>query len=392
MPVIEITSLEHPGVEVFSTLTEAQLRNRIDPQRGIFIAESPKVIRVALEAGYEPVSLLCERKHLTGDAEDIVQRMAHLPVYTGDRELLARLTGYTLTRGVLALTACSGGSSELDPTPKPTPSAKVPINISTSILSRATDLAFEAGDQIGLFVVNHQADGSAATLQTTGNYIDNTKFTYDGTWKAATPTYWKDNSTPADFYIYYPYTSSISNIEAMPWTVNADQSTTENYKASELLIGKTTNAAPTESAVKIEAKHVLSQMIINLVAGNGFTEASLAAAKISVKINRLKTQATANLSTGAVTAKGDDTDLIPLKEEGNSYKALIIPQAVGEGNLITVNVDGRDFNLPKSSKFSAFEAGRMHKFTVTLSKTSNGVNVNISKWEDDGIDYGGTAE
>ena len=101
MSVIEITSLEHPGVEVFSTLTEAQLRNRIDPQRGIFIAESPKVIRVALEAGYEPVSLLCERKHLTGDAADIVQRMAHLPIYTGDRELLARLTGYTLTRGVL---------------------------------------------------------------------------------------------------------------------------------------------------------------------------------------------------------------------------------------------------------------------------------------------------
>lgn len=293
---------------------------------------------------------------------------------------------------LLALTACSGGSSELDPTPKPTPAAKVPINISTSIQSRATDLAFEAGDQICLFVVNHQADGSAATLQTTGNYIDNTKFTYDGTWKAATPTYWKDNSTPADFYIYYPYTSSISNIEAMPWTVNADQSTTENYKASELLIGKTTNATPTESAVKIEAKHVLSLMIIKLVAGNGFTEASLAAAKISVKINRLKTQATANLSTGAVTAKGDDTDLIPLKEEGNSYKALIIPQAVGEGNLITVNVDGRDFNLPKSSKFSAFEAGKKHKFTVTLSKTSNGVNVNISKWEDDGIDYGGTAE
>lgn len=178
----------------------------------------------------------------------------------------------------------------------------------------------------------------------------------------------------------------------MPWTVNADQSTTENYKTSELLIGKTTNAVPTENAVKIEAKHVLSLMIIKLVAGNGFTEASLAAAKISVKINRLKTQATANLSTGAVTAKGDDTDIIPLKEEGNSYKAFIIPQAVGEGNLITVNVDGRDFNLPKSSQFSAFKAGKIHPFTVTLSKTSNGVNVNISKWENDGIDYGGTAE
>lgn len=101
MPVIEIQSLDHLGVEVFSTLTEAQLRNRLDPQRGIFIAESPKVIRVALDAGYVPVALLCERRHLTGDAADILARVGDIPVYTGERDLLARLTGYTLTRGVL---------------------------------------------------------------------------------------------------------------------------------------------------------------------------------------------------------------------------------------------------------------------------------------------------
>lgn len=101
MAVIEITSLEHPGVEVFSTLTEAQLRNRLDPQRGIFIAESPKVIRVALDAGYEPLALLCEHRHIGGDAADIVERVGDVPVYTGERELLAQLTGYVLTRGVL---------------------------------------------------------------------------------------------------------------------------------------------------------------------------------------------------------------------------------------------------------------------------------------------------
>ena len=101
MSVIEITSLEQPGVEVFSTLTEAQLRNRLDPQHGIFIAESPKVIRVALDAGYELTALLCERKHITGDAADIVERIGDVPIYTGDRDLLTRLTGYTLTRGVL---------------------------------------------------------------------------------------------------------------------------------------------------------------------------------------------------------------------------------------------------------------------------------------------------
>lgn len=101
MPIIHITSLNHPGVEIFSTLTEAQLRNRIEPEKGIFIAESPKVIEVALKAGYEPTALLCEEKHLQGDAKQIVAQMEHLPIYTGERDLLAKLTGYTLTRGVL---------------------------------------------------------------------------------------------------------------------------------------------------------------------------------------------------------------------------------------------------------------------------------------------------
>jgi len=68
--LIEVTSLSQPGVEVFSTLTEAQLRNRVEPTKGIFIAESPKVIKVALDSGYQPVSLLCERRHLEGDAKE----------------------------------------------------------------------------------------------------------------------------------------------------------------------------------------------------------------------------------------------------------------------------------------------------------------------------------
>ncbi len=99
--IVEITSLEHPGVEIFSSLTEAQLRNRLDPEKGIFIAESPKVINVALDAGYEPTALLCERRHIEGDAATIIERCGEIPVYTGSRELLAQLTGYKLTRGVL---------------------------------------------------------------------------------------------------------------------------------------------------------------------------------------------------------------------------------------------------------------------------------------------------
>jgi len=101
MPVITVDSLTHPGLEVYASLTEAQLRNRLDPSRGIFIAESPKVINVAIGAGYQPLSLLCEAKHVEGDAASIIAQFPDIPVYTGSRELLASLTGYTLTRGVL---------------------------------------------------------------------------------------------------------------------------------------------------------------------------------------------------------------------------------------------------------------------------------------------------
>ena len=101
MPIQELQSLNDPGAQVFASLTEAQLRNRLDPAQGIFIAESPKVIRVALNAGLTPLSLLCERKHLAGDAADLIARCGDIPIYTGSRELLASLTGYTLTRGVL---------------------------------------------------------------------------------------------------------------------------------------------------------------------------------------------------------------------------------------------------------------------------------------------------
>lgn len=97
----EITTLDEPGVEVFGTLTEAQLRNRLEPEKGIFIAESPKVIKVALDAGYTPLSLLCEARHIEGDAKEIIEQCGDIPVYTGSRELLEKLTGYTLTRGVL---------------------------------------------------------------------------------------------------------------------------------------------------------------------------------------------------------------------------------------------------------------------------------------------------
>ena len=99
--IVEVTDLTRPELDVFTRLTEAQLRNRLEPEKGIFIAESPKVIARALDAGCVPVSLLMERRHIDGDAADIIARCGEVPVFTAERELLAKLTGFALTRGVL---------------------------------------------------------------------------------------------------------------------------------------------------------------------------------------------------------------------------------------------------------------------------------------------------
>ncbi|MCM1293873.1 MAG: RNA methyltransferase [Bacteroides sp.] len=97
----EITDINDPRIAIFTRLTEAQLRNRLHPEESIFIAESPKVINVALDAGYTPVAMLAEEKHINGDAAPIIQREPGMEIYTGSRDTLAAITGYTLTRGVL---------------------------------------------------------------------------------------------------------------------------------------------------------------------------------------------------------------------------------------------------------------------------------------------------
>ena len=99
--IIEINDFLVPELDVYARLTEAQLLNRHEPEKGLFIAESPKVIERALDAGCVPVSLLLERKHITGEAQGIIARLGDIPIYTADFEILTQLTGFQLTRGAL---------------------------------------------------------------------------------------------------------------------------------------------------------------------------------------------------------------------------------------------------------------------------------------------------
>ena len=100
--IVEITDYNAPELDCYARLTQTQLRSRLEPEKGMFIAESPKVIDRVLDAGHTPLSLLMERRQIEGPAREMLKRCGDVPVYTADRELLAALTGYELTRGVLA--------------------------------------------------------------------------------------------------------------------------------------------------------------------------------------------------------------------------------------------------------------------------------------------------
>lgn len=99
--IIEITAFDAPELDVYARLNENQLLNRADPANGLFIAESPKVVERAMNAGYEPVSMLVEKKHLEGEAKEVIERAKTAEIYTAEFEVLKELTGFALTRGVL---------------------------------------------------------------------------------------------------------------------------------------------------------------------------------------------------------------------------------------------------------------------------------------------------
>lgn len=99
--IIEITDFHAPELDVYARLSENQLLNRAEPEKGLFIAESPKVVERALNGGYEPVSILVEKKHIEGEAKEVIARCGNIPIFTAEFDVLKQLTGFALTRGVL---------------------------------------------------------------------------------------------------------------------------------------------------------------------------------------------------------------------------------------------------------------------------------------------------
>lgn len=277
---------------------------------------------------------------------------------------------------------CSCKKAE-EPAPAPEPKPElVPIQIATTV-TRATDYAFETGDNVGLFVVNEPKN-----LQIRGNHVDNCKFTFDGTkWSAGKEIYWLDATTKADFYCYYPYTSSASSITAFPFQVCQDQSSESGYKASDLMWGKVQGIAPTPDPVMVTVNHSMSCLIVNLKAGTGWNEDDIKEAEVT--LCGLRTSALVNLADGTVIADGGTAEMKPLPIGAGIFKALVVPQKVSDSELVRVKVGTNSYSLKTSIDL---KSGRQHTCTVVINRTGEGINIGIGPWETDGIDYGGPVE
>lgn len=223
----------------------------------------------------------------------------------------------------------------------------------------------------------------------TGNYIDNLLLQSNGAgaWTPQSQIFWKDNVTVADFYGYAPYAVGVANALALNFHAQTDQTTAAAQKQSDFLWGKLSEQGPTDNVLSLTLNHLFARAIIKVAAGEGFTTDELNNGTLSVRLNDIRTQATINLANGAVTASGNAASIAPLREQDLQYSAVIVPQQIGQTGLVTVTWNGANYTLTRAM---TFESGKQYTITVTLKKTSGGINIGIGDWDVVDEDFGGT--
>lgn len=271
--------------------------------------------------------------------------------------------------------------------------------------TRVNDEGFCDGDGVGVYVVNY-ADGKPGSLQVSGNQADNVKFVYhesDDSWVPSEPVYFKDKHTAVDIFGYYPY-SSPTSVSAYPFEVQKDQSTEAmdgklgGYEASDFLWGKAENIAPTSSRVNIQFMHRMAGVMVTLTEGTGFDPGEFAMVDKAALVTNTVRKATIDLSTGVVVPTGDApaTGIVPYYKDGN-FRAVVVPQTVAASTpLFSLTVDGIPYVFRKSEAFE-YVAGKLHKFTIEVSKKSQSglefklLGESITAWETDNISHDATA-
>ena len=314
----------------------------------------------------------------------------------------------TLWGVALILMGCTT-DVEITPTVS-TPDDAIAINIGGSIdqvpTTRVNDEGFCDGDGVGIYVVNYNGD-VPGTMLSEGNQADNVHYVYnesENKWIPDYPIYYYDKVTPVDIIGYYPYVSNVDDVNTYSFEVAKDQSTDAanglmgGYEASDFLWGKAEKISPTASRVNVTFHHKMAGAQIYLTEGTGWDENEWNAVDKQVLVTNTIRKATINLSNGDVTPAGDvpTTGTVPAVNDGG-WRAVVVPQSVGASvALFNITVDGTSYIFRKSEQFE-YTSGKLHKFTIEVSKKSDSglefklVGEDITPWESETITHDGTA-
>lgn len=318
-------------------------------------------------------------------------------------------TYYSLMGAALIFAGCTQDFNE--PTPNiPTPNDVIAINIAGSIdqvpTTRVNDEGFCDGDGVGIYVVNYNGD-VPGTMLSEGNQADNVHYVYnesENKWIPDYPIYYYDKVTPVDIIGYYPYVSNVDDVNTYSFEVAKDQSTDAanglmgGYEASDFLWGKAEKISPTASRVNVTFHHKMAGAQIYLTEGTGWGENEWNAVDKQVLVTNTIRKATIDLTNGDIAPAGDvpTTGTVPAVNDGG-WRAVVVPQSVGASvALFNITVDGTSYIFRKSEQFE-YTSGKLHKFTIEVSKKSESglefklIGEDIAPWESETITHDGTA-
>lgn len=288
-------------------------------------------------------------------------------------------------------------------------SDKYPVKFKATInhlnVTRADDSGFADGDKIGIYMVD--LDGSDATvLRSHGNHADNQSFSYNeksGNWESQESLCFRDASTPAVFYGYYPYIEGVSDVEAIPVSVQLNQSAEASsnalsgYEKSDLLWTKTIGVSPKTNIINLSFNHVLAGVEVNLIEGYGFDSGEWNSIDKSVMIEGTVREGLFNLTDGSIQTKASsDIKAIIANPTNNGFRAIVMPQDISAGtNLVTVNIGSDAYSFQKDDVMT-YMSGKLHKLTFEVSKKMPEgdyqfelIGETVTVWENDQLSHDG---
>lgn len=251
------------------------------------------------------------------------------------------------------------------------------FNVVHPAQTRATDAGFETDDCIGLYITEQNLP-----LESAGNYVTNSKLTYDGSiWTPEQKIFWNDKSY--DIFAYYPHQSPVTTISDLPFEIASDQTTKEGYEASDFLWATRKNIGGSQEPVNLIFSHRLSKMNIRLIKGDDY-EGELPE-KAEVYIHNTVTSATIDLNVGIVTSNryGTSRSIKAKKTNKQLYSAIVVPQRINNRQpLIEIIMEGVSYMVESSF---VFKSGIQHSITLVISKNPEQTKIEIGgeieNWE-----------